>query len=387
MKLFELRSLFLIAFSFFWITNGVQVTAFQDRSDSDKFSTPIKQCWSRRLTDRSSATAGADSRILLVAGRSGILQAVDSNFGKDLWSAELGGEISSEPFVHGDVVYVATNEVRGNGQDPPFSRLRAVSLRTGVTVWGIMMPYSSHVWLDHQGGSLITIGDGGTVAAYSETDGTERWILPLHQAVTAQPAVLGNRIALVGDKYHMNIISGSDGQLLAARKFSFPIAAIALLPEDNLMLADERGNVELYSKLSDSSEWRFKKGARFSALLGTQAGILATSYDNFVYMLATKNGNVIWKRRLPGRIAGAPTVTNDLILIGDSSSGDIFLLDLKNGRVINQVSLSDTDEAISAPLIVGSTGFAAIVADKLNRFSFTDCTSNKKGDREQPPSS
>ena len=98
---------------------------------------------------------------------------------------------------------------------------------------------------------------------------------------------------------------------------------------------DEKGNVFSIDR-KGSARWKFKAGGRIIFVKAVGDNLLLGSVDNFVYFMSAEYGNLIWKRRLSGRIASGGVIGDAravFTVVGDRSA---FVIELDDGRVVDE---------------------------------------------------
>ncbi len=92
-------------------------------------------------------------------------------------------------------------------------------------------------------------------------------------------------------------------------------------------------------------------GAAVTSVAGTSYGLLATSLDNFVYLLSFMRGDRIWKRRLAGRLDAPPLALADSVLLTTLSGDAGIVLNLRDGKQINSLPLGEDSYMAAAPIV------------------------------------
>lgn len=100
--------------------------------------------------------------------------------------------------------------------------------------------------------------------------------------------------------------------------------------------------------------------------------MLITSLDNFVYLISVEKGNLIWKRRLGGRISGKSLVLDNCALITTIVEPAISVVDLSTGRLINKIILED-ENFVTANLIKVQNKVIVPTSKGLYAFSPNEC--------------
>jgi outer membrane protein assembly factor BamB len=76
-----------------------------------------------------------------------------------------------------------------------------------------------------------------------------------------------------------------------------------------------------------------------------------SSLDNFIYLISPQKGKKVWKRRLAGRISAKPLVVDNFAVFVTAVDNSAVVLDLRNGKIVNQISLADIGFILSRPVI------------------------------------
>jgi outer membrane protein assembly factor BamB len=117
--------------------------------------------------------------------------------------------------------------------------------------------------------------------------------------------------------------------------------------------------------------WKHRTGASVEAVVAIDDRVLASSLDNYAYFLSLKNGDVLWRQLLPGRIPARPVIASDGALFAPLSTDTAIVLSLKNGKPLNTLQLSEENNSSAAPIITSDrvvlTTPHAVMAFAANR--------------------
>jgi len=302
----------------------------------------FKRSWDYKVIPNLAIVPVIDSSAVYFVDSENNLLAIDSTSAARMWSSELGGEIASNLLVSDTSILVATNSQATEGGPAPKTYLRSISRGTGVTEWRIEIGSLGNGWIGLYSSAIAAIGENGLMSGVSRSDGKVIWMRGLGAPITTPP-LFGQKGIVLGTEskeiFDVAIIDGSSRKLWKSEHL--PTALLA----DNsgrLVIGDERGRVTAISS-SGKLSWIFRNGARISSVLLGDSDYLASSNDNFIYRL-TRGGNVKWKRRLPGRLAQAPLMLDDVAVMSVSGGGGVFVLDVNKGRILDRIA---TDEGQS----------------------------------------
>lgn len=312
----------------------------------------------------------SDGGGIYVGTTGGTLTAYDSFDRTIRWRSELGGEIISNVLIVGNgVAVVSGTEER--------SIVRLIGKESGVTVWSVKLPQSDRYYLGLLNGGIGAASQDGTAALLDAGSGRTRWQNGPHGRVTAIP-IFGSGRMVFGTAEKLLIAIGQDGNALFKHVLEFEPSTLAFTAENGVLAGDRRGHVVFFTT-DNKIFWKFKSGAAVSSVAETDEGVLVTSLDNFVYFLSDYNGDVIWKRRLPGRLVeGGLIVDNYLVVLlyGENSG---YAIDMKTGKVFDTLPGIDADLVNRAPVAVREKTFAFTTTASLEIYSIGGCHSTKKG--------
>lgn len=338
---------------------------------------PFNACWTSPGGETPAFTAAAGEGSIYVADTSGRLRSLDITSGRSNWSSEIGGLISSNISVSRDELLIVSNATPDQNVTSERSTLRAVSTQTGITRWSSSIPFSPRFYLFDATTAVIAVGSTGDIHAVSKAGGEIVWTARVNGEIGTRPAFDGQRLLVSTSTKQISLFAAQDGRILSRFSIDRPATALALSEDGMIAVGDDRGNLSL-KKAEGGTSWRFRHGARIAEIINTEKGILASSFDNFVYLLHERNGNVTWKKRFSGRLWGAPLVFNEQILVATNADGRAQLLNLESGKLIREFALND-GEYVGLPPIAGNADSAAFVAsDGIRLFGLPECPEMKK---------
>ncbi|HVF29929.1 MAG TPA: PQQ-binding-like beta-propeller repeat protein [Pyrinomonadaceae bacterium] len=358
-----------LAVSILFTFNVLTVTLPKDDDPAVTFS----KCWDYPASPNLSAVSAGDGDTVYLVDTDRKLLAVDLSSGALLWSSDLAGDPVSNVLATHGLVIVASQVSAGKAV------LRALSRPTGITQWSADLPSATSVLLGTLNGTVVALSSAGLASAFESERGAPSWTKEIGAAVTTPPFFQGRTLIVGTDRKEVLAISIPGGQTTVVTKLAgIPTAVFASDP-DNVLLGDDRGNLVLTS-LSGKRDWKFRNGARISAVGGYDAEYLVTSHDNFLYKL-TEGGNVEWKRRLSARIDKHSTIFDRTLIVSTVGDGNVFVVDLANGKIVNRI---ETGEETSVQSVAGRTGFAVISPKGLSFYS-RNCPGSKKAAPDAVP--
>ncbi len=166
------------------------------------------------------------------------------------------------------------------------------------------------------------------------------------------------------------VLSALDGHPVAETIVKAIPTIVAPSDNDIVYFGDKRGYVFALREPSKKMLWSSVTGAEISDMTIIPQGLLVSSNDNYIYLLSTKNGNRIWKRRLAGRAVGKPLVRDETGVFSSFGSNEAIFLNLRRGKVVNQFFIAGDNYFIGNPIV--GTEAASIIFPTLRDFSACD---------------
>ncbi len=349
-------------------TIGIGIAGQQEQQPSPV----LGKCLGIGLASPQSGMLAANRDSIYVGSTNGVLSSYESRVLTPEWRLELGGEFGSDILVLEEGPVVVTNPIRSGPPAGEEATIRLIAGKTGVTSWSAKLPFSEKYYLGRSIGGIAVISHDGLVTILDRLGRRMSRNGP-YGTVTAKPVFRAGRIAFGTGEKQVIVVSGpSEGSVTRVALGMIP-RAVALTKKDDLLVGGERGNLEHIELESGGASWKFKTGAAVSSIVDTDAGILVTSLDNFVYLISDYNGNVIWKRRLPGRIldGGVNLAGYFVVLINGENSG--YALDLANGKIADVFTSVDSDIISGSPVPVRVGAFAVTTTGTLEIYAIGGC--------------
>jgi outer membrane protein assembly factor BamB len=184
--------------------------------------------------------------------------------------------------------------------------------------------------------------------------------------VTAVPHFGSLKLTIGTDNKEIISMSGVSGEMSVVARSDHSPTAVFSGTDGRYIFGDERGNLVLLAADGDQV-WKFKNGAKISFISRDGSDYLAASFDNFIYKFS-RGGNVEWKRRLNGRVASDPIVVDGTAVASTIGGGTVFVLRLKNGKILNQIE-GDGDDSGGRVTGAGREAFILTTAKGLSLYS------------------
>ncbi|MGQ0542125.1 MAG: outer membrane protein assembly factor BamB family protein [Blastocatellia bacterium] len=340
---------------------------------ADESPMPLVKCWEYHFDNVDGDVLATDENAVYVSVGRRTIRALRLRDPKLSWTTEFGGEVASNFLVLKDKVLLISNSSGGKDNGSLVSTLRFFSKDTGITTLALKLPSSQRYYLVGDNSIFFAIGEDGTITAIETKTGSIFWQRTFGSVISGEPVVAEKVIAVVIGAKQILFLSKDTGKTLFESNYPLAITAIQKNGENMLTLGDERGNVKRMHAETGDIEWSFKSGALISYLSKTKKGILAASYDNFLYLLSSFNGSVLWKRRLSGRVSGAILELGEVALVSTIGDSNLQIVSLDSGKIVNRIALGDEVFPLSPPAANGRNGMVIAVPDMLISYGLKSC--------------
>ena len=344
-------------------------------------STPEKigftKCWDSPAAILSDAGITADDTYGYFAGSEGKVFALDLASGKVAWTSEIGGNIRSDITVSDGLVFIVAF---GEDKEPMSSRspvLRALSSKTGLPNWSVKLASAPKYFIEPADGGVLVMSSDGALVQFERTEGRIKWKSSASGPVAIPPRLNENRVFVATIGKVVDEFELSDGRRVASVKIEATPAYVGAGDNSTAVYSDQKGVV--YSiKTNGTKNWKFRAGGRIVFVKPVNENVLLGSADNFVYFMSVDYGNLLWKRRLPGRIANGELIGNNLAIFTVVGENSAYVIELEKGRLVDQISLDDEDSFLLTPIGANATHLFAATQKGISAFS-SDCSNEKSG--------
>ena len=313
------------------------------------FSQPLTVKWRYTSDQATNFTPATDGKSLYVPLSGGAMIALNATDGRLLWRAEAGGEFSATPCADEQVVYVATQYPAA---DTNITRgaLRAVSKETGITLWMRTLQAPVLGVLVAGQGALFAGSANGNVYAFDKRTGRTIWVNQYGDGFESHPALAGNRLYIGSNAGWLLALSQSTGELIWSFRARGSIQGAIAITNGMVFFGSGDGYVYAVSEAGAKLRWKRRTGAAVQAVVSSEDGVIASSFDNFAYLLSLKKGDLVWRQLLPGRVAARPLTAPDGALFTPLSTDNAIVLSLKNGKPVNTMSIGEENSSSAAPI-------------------------------------
>ncbi|MGZ8846779.1 MAG: outer membrane protein assembly factor BamB family protein [Pyrinomonadaceae bacterium] len=320
------------------------------KDDGPALSQPLVVTWRYQTDFTTDLTPAADNQTVFFPLSNGVLVALNAPDGKLQWRAEVGGDFSAALVADDRSVYAATRYTEPT-EKHVHGTLRALSKATGLTLWirNLPAPISGGLVADDKalfGGSI-----DGHVYSIDKHTGQVLWSQQYAEEFSGQPLVAGGRVYFGSNAGVLRALDARTGQLLWEYKTRGPIQGQIAVNGNVVYFGSGDGNLYAFDEIRSKLRWHRRAGAAVQSVAVVENGVLASSLDNFAYLLSL-NGSLIWRRQLPGRISSRPITAPDGALFTPFSTDSAIVLNLRDGKPANTLSLGEENSSAAAPISV-----------------------------------
>jgi outer membrane protein assembly factor BamB len=309
---------------------------------------PLTLKWQYTTSQTTNFTPAHDGKTVFVPLAGGTLVALNVADGQLRWRAEAGGEVSAAPAVDDQVVYVAT-EYPGVETNSLRGTLRALSKETGITLWMRTLQSPIRGSLAEGPLALYAGAANGSVYAFDKHTGRSVWVNQYADGFNSQPALAGDRLYIGSTGGWLLALEQKNGNLAWSYRARGPIQGSVAVTQASVFFGSGDGYVYAFNEAKEKLRWKRRTGAGVQAVVASENDVLASSLDNFAYLLSRK-GAVLWRQLLPGRVPARPLTAADGALFTPLSTDIAIVLSLKNGKPLNTMPMGEENSSSAAPI-------------------------------------
>lgn len=317
-------------------------------------SQPLALRWRYNSERTTNFTPATDGNTIYIPLSDGTLVALNVSDGKLRWKAEAGGAFSAAPATDEHTLYVAT-EYPGVEKNTVRGTLRALSKDTGITLWMRTLQAPLRGSLAAGPTAVFAAADNGGVYAFDKRTGLTIWINQYGDQFNAQPTLNGERLYIGSVGGWLRALNQSTGAVFWQVRTRGAIRGPIAVRDGVIFFGSDDGNVYAVRGQRGQLLWKRRTGASVQAVAVVDDGVLASSLDNFAYMLSLKNGSVRWRQLLPGRVPARPVTGSDGALFTPLSTDSAIVLSLKDGKPLNRLQIGEENSSSAAPVAVDQT--------------------------------
>jgi outer membrane protein assembly factor BamB len=343
----------------------------------------LKKCWEFPTERILNVKDASDNDLIFISSLPDTIQTFDLVSNKALWKSSLGGEIISKIIVNKQSLIILNESVQERSgisvNDNIKRTLVSLDSASGIANWKTTVNSKAKISLYSFENILALVEENGVVSLVNLVDGKTFQTLDIKREISAIHRFKNSLIFGTRDKKIL-FFSVADGKLTREISMEEVPENIFVPGDENIIWADQKGAMRFVNVTTRKTIWKKRFGGEISSIAHTSSGLLISSFDNFVYLVDISSGKIKWKKRLAGRIIDEPLAVNEMVLVfayGDSTG---LILNLNNGKVIDLIPLSDSNQFTGKPIYIRDLLIFPTLKG-LFAFSSGDCSQNKKTDK------
>lgn len=281
---------------------------------------------------RLSAGITASGSLVVVGTGKGEVLAFDPS-GKQLWKAQLPGEVLAPPAIEGSLVVARAGDGRLYGLDATNGKQRwvyqrstpALSLRNHS---GVVLERGA-VFAGFPGGRLVALAAGTGNVGWDSVVALPRGSTELERVadVMGLPVLDGDRVCAVAYQGRVACFDTQSGTTVWARDMS----SVAGMDADHrgAYITDEKNAIVALDKSNGASLWKQDKlaGRGVSAPLAFGRFVIVGDFEGYVHLLSREDGSFAARIATDGSAIGAPPIALDAnTILVQTRNGGIFAI-------------------------------------------------------------
>lgn len=296
------------------------------------FDTQSGKAVARFNAPRLSAGVAASGTMIAVGTARGEILAFDPS-GKQLWKAQLAGEVIAPPAVEGPLVVARTGDGRIYGLEALDGKRRWLYQRATPA-----LSLRSHSGVVLERGAIFAGFPGGRLVALAAATGTVGWdsVVAVPRGTTelervadvmGLPVVEGDRVCAVAYQGRVACFDAQSGATIWARD----VSSIAGMAADHRgsYITDDRNAVVALDKSNGASLWKQDKlfGRGVSAPLAFGRYVIVGDFEGYVHFISREDGSFAARLATDGSAIGAqPIALNDKAIVVQTRNGGVFAI-------------------------------------------------------------
>ncbi len=297
------------------------------------FDTPTGKVVARlNAGQRLSAGVAASGSLIVVGTGKGEILAFDTS-GKQLWKAQLAGEVLAPAAIEGTLVVARAGDGRVYGLDATNGKRRWIYQRSTPA-----LSLRSHGGVVLERGAIFAGFPGGRLVALAAASGNVGWdsVVALPRGATelervadvmGLPVVDGDRVCAVAYQGRAACFDTQSGTTIWARDLSSYVGMDA--DHRGAYITDDRNAVIALDKSSGASLWKQDKlfGRGLSAPLAFGRFVVVGDFEGQVHLLSREDGSFAGRIATDGSAVGATPMALDAnTILVQTRNGGVFAI-------------------------------------------------------------
>ena len=301
----------------------------------------LAEVWSAHCGDGIDATPAVAGGTVYVASLDRNLYALNGSDGKLKWKTPLG-VLRAPPAVKGNRVYVGDME----------GKFYALDAATGARVWTFETQGEIHAGANFVGEDIL-IGSHDSTLYRLSPEGKKVWEFKIDGPINGAAPVVGNSTFVAGCDSILHVLDVATGKEQRQCDLGGQAGATAAVGADLAYVGTMTNQVLAIDYKAGKRVWVFEAKRRqqpfYSSAAITPGAVLVGSRDKKLYALDPLTGAERWSVATDGNVDASPLVVGNRAYVGSQSgTGEFYVLNLADGRIVQQLSLGSPITASAA---------------------------------------
>lgn len=341
----------LLLWGLFFVLNTANLYPLS--SEQFNLSRPFSVKWHYHSNAMLNLAPAIQEEAIILPLSDGTLVSLALQNGSLFWKAEIGTEVTTSPLTDERAVYLVSSPSRQKQNEPSFSAIRAISLKTGVTNWLRLLPTTITGHIVSTDSLLFASGLDGFIYSIRKKDGLVEWVHRNEHPFNPSPIINGDFLYAGNADGSIYSLEQTTGKTIRKYQASGKIITPPVISNQTIFVGLTNNYITALTMGKGRKLWRRQIGGNIQSIVLSPKGLLVTSSDNFAYLFDERRGKLIWKRQLSGRVLAPPVTTNWEALFAPLAGDECVILDLSNGRKLNGIFVGDENNTAAAPIIKG----------------------------------
>lgn len=326
--------------------NG-QLPYHNNQESALKLSQPLSMLWNFDSGETLIASPAYNLQAAFLVLEKGNIVALGLQDGAVRWRTAIGGTSVFKPVADEQGVYVFTQTKNGDGLTRV--SLRALSSVSGVTLW-IKEIEDNPRFLFAGEKSVVAVSNRGKIWGMDKSSGSQVWSREINDAAVLDAKSADGKL-YVSTPEAITQIDLTDGTIAGSYQTPGTSFEHLWISKNMVYGSTDDKYVTAFDPTTKRFMWRAKLDTTIKSITVTDTVLIATSTNNYVYGFSLGRGNRIWKRDIGSRILAEPLVVSGSVLVAPLSGEMCVVLDVRQGRVQNLVTVGQSITAASPNVV------------------------------------
>lgn len=350
--------------------------AARGKSQSTTFAGTMEQLWEQRISEKPTGPLTLFNECLVFPGSKKRLKFIDVQNGQVKGNIRSKGLSSMALSVSDTLAFYTIGGKR--------NQLVCVNLYSGKVVWRQAVKNAAPGSIIAEELLIVSSGDG-FVRAFEITTGQQRWQYKGQDRFTAGPSYFDGIIYQPGDRGTLVALDALDGSERFQVKFDEPlVSSVAVSETGTVFTCDIKGNFFAFRGSDGEIVWRSKiNGPVWASPSLSQELIFIGQSGGELIALEQSTGAIRWTYQTSEVIKASPLVHGGYVIVG-TLGGSLLVVSQDTGLPISRYAL--VGAIGQSPISDGQRIFVATESGRVLCFGETHEQLGKADNGEQPQS-